>query len=276
MTDSDEPTFASFERAGWEDASVAAKYHEHLATVTNQSIGALLDAAGVGEADRVLDVATGAGYVAAAAAVLGADAIGVDFSNAQVAQARARYPRVRFERADALALPFDDGAFDAVVNAFGMCHVPDPDAALVEAFRVLRPGGRVAFSVWDVPARAVGLGAPYDAIRAHGSLDIALPAGPDFFLLSDPAESEAALARAGFHAPTCRLVHQTWHLSRPDEVYESVAAGTVRAGATLRAQTPEARDAIRAALRARILEFESGGFYDVPMPALIASGVKPE
>ena len=106
---------------------------------------------------------------------------------------RARHiPTVRFEQADAEALPFEPDTFDAVVNAFGMCHLPNPDLALREAFRVLKRGGRVAFSVWDVPERAVGFGALYAAVRAHGSMDVGLPAGPDFFLFSDPDQSTKA------------------------------------------------------------------------------------
>ena len=65
-------SFREFEQAGWEDSRVVAKYHEHLSGVTTQSVDALLDAAGVRNGSRVLHVATGAGYIAAAAALRGA------------------------------------------------------------------------------------------------------------------------------------------------------------------------------------------------------------
>ena len=205
MANSDQ-SFREFEQAGWEDSSVITKYHEHLSGVTTQSIDALLDAAGVRTGSRVLDVATGAGYVAGAAAQRGADVIGIDFSAAQVRMARDRYPAIRFEQADAEALQFEPDTFDAVVNGFGMCHFPNPDVALREAFRVLKRGGRVAFTVWDTPERAVGFGAVYAAVRAHGSLDVGLPAGPNFFLFSDPEQSTTALRNAGFVSPSCRQV----------------------------------------------------------------------
>ena len=175
--------FREFEQAGWESARVVAKYHEHLSGVTTQSVEALLDAAGIRSGSRILDVATGAGYIAGAAAQRGADAIGIDFSAVQVQMACDRYPSVRFEQADAEALPFDPQSFDAVVNGFGMHHFPNPDIALREAFRVLKAGGRIAFTVWD--KSAVGFGAVYAAIRAHGSLDVGLPTGPNFFFLSE-------------------------------------------------------------------------------------------
>jgi ubiquinone/menaquinone biosynthesis C-methylase UbiE len=154
---------------------------------------------------------------------------GIDFSAPQVRLARERYPGVRFEQADAEALPFDPDTFDAVVNAFGMCHFPNPEIALREAFRVLKRGGRVAFTVWDTPERAVAFGAVYAAVRAHGSMDVGLPAGPNFFLFSDPEQSTRALQDAGFVSPSCRQVPQVWGLSDPDELFKVFTEGTVRA-----------------------------------------------
>jgi cyclopropane fatty-acyl-phospholipid synthase-like methyltransferase len=96
-------SFADFELAGWEDVATAAAYDRQLSLVTTQSIEALLDDAGVKPGQRVLDVAAGAGYVAAAAAQRGANPLGIDFSTTQVRLARARYPSIRFEHANAEA-----------------------------------------------------------------------------------------------------------------------------------------------------------------------------
>ena len=189
--------------------------------------------------------------------------------------ARENYPTVRFEQGDAEALPFDPDTFDAVVNAFGMCHFPNPDVALQEAFRVLRRGGRMAFTVWDTPERALGFGAVYAAIRAHGSMDVGLPAGPNFFLFSDPGQSTKALLKAGFVSPSCRQVPQAWRVSDPDEVFEVLTKGTVRAAATLRAQSPGAREAIKAALRETVMAYKRGEYFEVPTPAVLATAVKP-
>lgn len=268
-------SFHEFEQAGWEDAGTVTEYDQHLSQVTIQSIPAMLDAAGVGKGSRVLDVATGAGYVADAAAQRGAAAIGIDFSAAQVRMARERYPAIHFEQADAEALPFEPDHFDAVVNAYGMCHLPNPDLALREAFRVLKRGGRVAFTVWDTPDRVVGFGSLYAAIRTHGSLDVGLPVGPNFFLFSDPQQSVKALLNAGFVAPTVRQVPQVWHLNDADRLFEVVAGATVRAAATLRAQSPAARDAIKAALRDTVLRHRVDDHFEVPMPAVLATATKP-
>ncbi len=272
--DSANQTFGDFEQAGWEDASTITEYDRHLSLVTTQCIGALLDDASVGAGCRVLDVATGAGYVAAAAASRGAVPVGIDFSGAQVRLARERYPAVEFEQADAEALPFESDTFDAVVNAYGMCHLPDPDRALREAFRVLKVGGRIAFAVWDVPERTVGFGAVYAAIRAHGSLDVGLPVGPNFFLFSDPERSIEALRNAGFVSPAVRQVPQVWRIADPDQLFDIVSRSTVRAAATLRAQSPQARDAIRAALRQTVGTYRIGDLHEVPMPAVLATAMK--
>jgi SAM-dependent methyltransferase len=255
-------SFRAFEQEGWEDAGVVTAYHAHLSGVTTQSVEALLDAAG-------------AGYVAGAAAQRGAEVIGVDFSAAQVRLARARYPAVRFEQADAEALPFEPDTFDAVVNGLGLGHFPNPDVALREAFQVLKRGGRVAFTVWDTPERAVGLGAVYAAVRAHGSLDVGLPAGPNFFLFSDPEQSTHALRDAGFISPSCHQVPQVWRLADPDELFQVITAGTVRAAATLRAQSPQVQDAIRAALRDTVTPYQRGQSFEIPMPAVVATAAKP-
>ena len=274
MTETD-PSFRQFEQAGWENAGIIESYHERVSAVTTQSLQALLDAADVRRGSSVLDVATGAGYIAAAAAQRGADAIGVDFSAAQVRMARSRHPSALFEQADAEALPFDADSFDAVVSGFGMCHFPDPHAALSEAFRVLKRGGRVAYTVWDMPERSVALGAFYSAVRTHGSMDVGLPAGPNFFLFSDPERSAEALLNTGFAAPYCRQVPQVWRVSDPDEIFHSLAQGSVRASATLHAQSASARDAIRLAMREVVAAFKRGDAYEVPAPALLATAVKP-
>jgi SAM-dependent methyltransferase len=113
---------------------------------------ALVDACDIGPGDRVLDVAAGNGNVAVAAARMGARVTASDFAPALIALGRARTQElgldVRWDEADAEALPYADGTFDAVTSAFGLMFAPRPEVAAAEAFRVVRPGGAVGITSW--------------------------------------------------------------------------------------------------------------------------------
>jgi SAM-dependent methyltransferase len=98
--------------------------------------------------DRVLDVACGTGIVARRAAARGAKVVGADLNGQMLAVARAAEPAIEWIEADATALPFPDGAFDAVLCQQGLQFMPDPAAAVTEMRRVLAPGGSLVASVW--------------------------------------------------------------------------------------------------------------------------------
>ena len=123
--------FHDFEQAGWEKA--AAAYEQGFGDLTIQSVGPLLDAVGAGPGVRLLDVACGPGYVAAAAARRMSSVVGVDFSSSMVALASERNPGLEFLEGDAESLDFQECSFDAAVMNFGMLHLAHPEAAISEA-----------------------------------------------------------------------------------------------------------------------------------------------
>jgi demethylmenaquinone methyltransferase/2-methoxy-6-polyprenyl-1,4-benzoquinol methylase len=94
--------------------------------------------------DRVLDACCGTGDLAIAAEREGGFVTGLDFSTAMLERARRKSETIEWIEGDLLALPFDDGSFDAATVGFGVRNVADLDAALRELRRVLRPGGRLA------------------------------------------------------------------------------------------------------------------------------------
>jgi SAM-dependent methyltransferase len=229
----------------------------------------------VGAESNVLDVCTGHGVLARLAAQRGAKVFAIDFADKMVAAARRNVPTADCQQGDAQNLAFETNALDAVVCGFGIIHLPQPDRALSEMHRVPRPGGRVAVSVWQAPLPTNGLGIVLGAVKAHGRLDVPLPHGPDLFQFSSDAAMRAALEESGFsdvNVITLPMIHR---VASASAFLDVITQGTVRTRALLAAQDQAARSAIRAAVVDGIeSHFRSAGGFDVPMPAVIGSGIK--
>ena len=104
--------------------------------------------------ESVLDVAAGTGTSSASLARSGAYVTAADFSPGMIEVGRRRQagvPNIVFVEADATALPFDDGSFDAVTISFGLRNVVEPKKAIAEFLRVLRPGGRLVICEFSTP-----------------------------------------------------------------------------------------------------------------------------
>jgi ubiquinone/menaquinone biosynthesis C-methylase UbiE len=266
-------SFRDFEQTGWERA--AEFYGDTFGNLTSQTAEPILDAVNAAPGTQMIDVACGPGYVAAAAAARGASVTGIDFSSSMIAEARRRWPALTFRQGDAEALPFETSSLDAVVMNFGLLHLAKPDTALAEAFRVLRGGGRYAFTVWAAPERTVGFGMTLRAIEELGNKNVPLPEGPPFFRFSDTAETRKTLQSIGFSDIVIRELPLTWRVVSADAVFDAMCRGGVRTAAVLRAQTPPALAAIGAAVRRGVEVYARDGGFVLPMPAVLASGRKP-
>jgi ubiquinone/menaquinone biosynthesis C-methylase UbiE len=128
---------------------VAATYERVHASRFSDAARDLTALAEVGPAMRVLDVGTGTGITAEAAASAGARAVGVDCSVGMLREGRKARPSVPLAAAEAIDLPFRDRTFDAVLANFVIAHFTKADTALHDMLRVLRPGGRIAVSSWS-------------------------------------------------------------------------------------------------------------------------------
>jgi demethylmenaquinone methyltransferase/2-methoxy-6-polyprenyl-1,4-benzoquinol methylase len=119
--------------------------------------------------ERILDIAAGTGTSSVALTKTGAQVVAADFSAGMIRVGRERHadnPLLEFVQADATALPFADGEFDAVTISFGLRNVVEPKKALDEFYRVTRPGGRVVICEFSTPPLAP-LRAAYFAYLDH-------------------------------------------------------------------------------------------------------------
>jgi demethylmenaquinone methyltransferase / 2-methoxy-6-polyprenyl-1,4-benzoquinol methylase len=165
--------------------------------------------------DRVLDACCGTGDLAIASLrLLGSTGAvtGVDFSERMLERARAKSDEVEWIQGDALALPFEDGSFDAATVGFGVRNLEDLEGGLRELRRVLRPGGRVG--ILEI-TRPRGLLRPFYKLWFDGLVPLAgklLPGGSAYTYLPAsvrrfPAAKELAerMQSAGFDQVHYRL-----------------------------------------------------------------------
>jgi demethylmenaquinone methyltransferase/2-methoxy-6-polyprenyl-1,4-benzoquinol methylase len=165
---------------------------------------------------RVLDACCGTGDLAVAAEREGGVVTGLDFSPRMLERARRKSNTVTWVEGNLLALPFEDGSFDAATVGFGVRNVADLDAGLAELRRVLRPGGRLA--ILEI-TRARGILRPFFSLwfdRIVPLLGKMLPGGSAYTYLPASvrrfpgAEDLAALlARHGFEQVRFRLLGGT-------------------------------------------------------------------
>lgn len=266
------PSFKEMEREGWHQN--APDYHDRAGQVTSQAIGRLLDAVAVQPGMRLLDVCCGPGYAAGAAAERGLAAMGVDIAPAMVDEARRRFPHVEFRQGDAEALDLPDASFDAVICAFGVLHLPDPEKGIAEAFRVLRPDGRYAFTVWCTPNKAKLLGLALDAVTAHADMTVPLPPAPPIFQFSDPLVGTSALDNAGFRDVAVEEVPILYRGQAIEDVFDWFDKSAVRTMALFRLQKPEVQERIKDSIRDSARAYFVDGQIQIPCPAVLYTAAK--
>lgn len=163
----------------------------------------------VGDGDRLLDVACGAGLAIELASARGASCAGIDASARLVAVARDRTPSADLRVGDMQALPWDDGSFSVATSFRGIWRTTP--SALAELHRVLVPGGRVGLTVWGhikkspgawalAPFRlaaSAGPGVGEEALAGAGFVDVRRVSVPFAWEFADPETFARALASTG-------------------------------------------------------------------------------
>lgn len=268
----DEKRFKAFERDGY--SRVAGAYAAKTANITAQANAAILDAVGARPGTHLLDVACGPGLLTGAALERGVIVTALDYAPNMVAQARRLNTAVEVLEGDAENLPFEDGRFDAVVCNLGILHFARPERAVAEAFRVLKAGGRYAFTCWTPPAVNPFMGLILGSIQTHGTLDVDLPAGPPLFRFGDAAECETVLREAGFTQIAVTEAPLTWPCATPEALVEELPTSTARLGPLLAAQTEENRRKIEKAITDGAKAFATEEGVRIPSAVVVASGLR--
>ena len=226
---------------------------------------------------RVLETAAGTGVVtrALSSAIPDADIIATDLNAPMLEQARQRIsnPRVRFQAADAQALPFADASFDLVVCQFGIMFFPDKVCGNSEARRVLRQDGRYMLVIWDrvehnlatmTAGRAVADLFPTDAGRFYERVP---------FRYHDVGQIEQDLLAAGFTDIEFETVELRSRAASARDAAIALVQGTPMRS-DIEAIDPgrlaEATDVAEQALR----RFEGPDGFDAPMSARLVTAIK--
>jgi len=190
----------------------------------------LVDALDPQPGETILELAAGVGDTGLAAASRLGDSgrlISTDFSDQMVGAARRRaeelgVSNVEFRRMDAERIDLADDSTDGVVCRWGYMLMADPAAALRETRRVLRPGGRVALSVWGEPKANLWASVPAAALAEHTGQGPADPHAPGIFAMASEERTRELLTEAGLAPRRVEHVEMEWSFRTPDDHWRYV------------------------------------------------------
>lgn len=263
------------QRYGWNLA--ATDYEPLWQAQLAEAQAALLTWASPAPNESVLDVACGTGLVsfeAARAVGAGGHVLGIDLSDQMVGAAERRAGDLKlsncsFVRMDAETLALPDASFDVALCALGLMYMPDPEQALQEMCRVLRPGGRVSIAVWGERAKC-----GWSAIFSIVDEEVASEVCPLFFRLGEQNTLARLCANAKFEEVRHRRITAPITFADADDACDAAfVAGPVALAWS------RFNDEVRARVRARYLNaiepWRHGQGYRIPGEFVVAAAVAP-
>jgi ubiquinone/menaquinone biosynthesis C-methylase UbiE len=263
------------QRYGWDLAAV--DYESLWQAQLAEAQDALLALASPAAGERVLDIACGTGLVsfeATQAVGQTGHVLGIDLSERMVDAAKRRAREMKlsncsFSRMDAETLALPDASFDVALCALGLMYMPDPEQALREMCRVLRPGGRVSLAVWGERAKC-----GWSAIFPIVDDEVASEVCPLFFRLGEQNTLARLCADAKFEDVRHRRITALLTFSDANDACDAAFVGGPVALAWSRFN-----DEVRARVRARYLDaiesWRHGQGYRIPGEFVIAAAVAP-
>jgi len=252
--------------------SISASYEQYMGRWSRLLAPAFVAFAGVKDGERILDVGTGTGALAAAleAATRHSEITGIDPSAGFIEHGSTTSGRVRFEVGDAQALPYADASFDRTMTLLVINFIPDHAKAVREMRRVTRPKGTVAACVWDYGAGMESLRIFWDEAVA---LDpAAAPRHERNMKLTRAGELGALWNTSGLTGVREEALVIEQAFSSFDDYWAPFLKGTGPGGAYVASLGEEQRRRLEAQLRRRLLGGRPGGSFALQARAWCVRG----
>jgi len=264
-------------RADW--AAVAAGWHtqrEELWEVSRPISEWMIRKLDPQPGDTVLELAAGLGDTGLLAARLVGEkgrVIITDFAPEMVSAARQRAEElgignVEFRVLDAARMDLETDSVDGVLCRWGYMLMVDPAAAFAETRRVLRAGGRLAFSVWAARERNPTVTLAGRVLVELGYVPPPDPQEPGAFVMADPERIRSLVVGAGFAEPEIEEVPFRWRFANQDAYWRFLAETAGSFSRVLRDLSPEAQNTVRERVHEAARQFSSGEGYDFPAVCL--------
>lgn len=231
----------------------AAGYEKLMGRWSRELAPLFIDFAGIADLEKILDVGCGTGSLTFALARNAAitEIAAIDYSPVFVAEVLRRNadPRVRAAQADACALPFESGTFDAALALLVLHFVPEAGRALAEMSRVVRPGGVVAATVWDHLGGMPGMRMMVDTVAMLGESGRRMRRDYFFKPMTQPGELKRAFVERGLLAVTETQLSIRMDYASFDDYWAPIAAGEGPLGTYMGALGSAERERTGAAVR---------------------------
>lgn len=271
------------QKASWNKFSAGWKKWDWLVMDFMQPMGnAIIDLLQPGGDDLVLDIAAGTGEpgLTIATMLTGGKVIITDLAEDMLQIARdnaaARgITNVETVACDVSHLPFPDNTFDAISCRFGFMFFPDMLLAAKEMARVLKPGGKIATAVWNMPQKNFWVTAAMGVISKNMELPAPVPGAPGMFRCSEDGFITGLFAQAGLLNISQKEVEGVLKSKTADTYWEM----TCEVGAPIVAALSKADEATRAKIKSEVYDLINATYPDgevmIGSSALVIYGEKP-
>jgi ubiquinone/menaquinone biosynthesis C-methylase UbiE len=231
----------------------------------------------------ILDLAAGlgeTGFLAAPRVGETGRVLTTDFAPRMVAAARRRaaefgVTNAEFRELDAERMALASDCIDGAACRWGYMLMADPGAAFGETWRVMRPGGRLACSVFGAPDRNPWASLVGRILVAQGHMPPPVPGAPGIFALNDRKRISELIDRAGFAAPDVTEMTLTWRFAGPDAYWWFLTEMAGAISPILLGLAPDAQAKVRRQIDDLTQPFRAGAGYAFPVLCLNVATRKP-